>query len=88
VVATIAAAVVFGCSSKSSSDGGEDGAMVAEVDAILDGMVFFSQARVLRCDIVIEVVHDRRGTVDTALGGGAIIGRVSRKVTLDYTARP
>jgi len=64
------------------------GAMVAEVDTILAGMIFFSQARILRCDIAIEVVHDRRGTVDTALGGGAIVGRVSRKVTLDYTPRP
>ena len=63
----------------------DTGAMVAEVDTILDGRALVpSQSRVLRCDIVIEVVHDRLGTADTRFGGGTVLGRVSRKVTLDY----
>lgn len=67
----------------------DSGTIVTDVDTILDSgwMLFPWDDPIVRCDIAIEVFHERVGTVDSSLGGG-IVGRVSRKVTLDYTPRP
>ena len=43
------------------------------------------QARVLRCDIMLEVRHTRSGTIDPAFKNGSIVAGFTRSVTLDYT---
>jgi hypothetical protein len=65
----------------------DSGAVLADVDTILDsGWSLFSwDDPIVRCDIVIEVVHKRVGTIDPAFGGGSMVGLVSRKVELEYT---
>jgi hypothetical protein len=65
----------------------DTGAVTVSVDTIVDARPLFttSHARVLRCDVVLEVAHERRGTVDDTLAGDSIAGRVTRSVTLDYT---
>ena len=68
----------------------DSGAFVADVDTILDsGWALFPwDDPIVRCDIVIEVVHARAGTIDAPFGGGYIRGAVSRNVKLDYTPKP
>jgi hypothetical protein len=65
----------------------DSGTVVTDVDTILDsGWALFPwDDPIVRCDIVIEVIHARVGTIDTPFGGGYIRGVVSRKVKLDYT---
>ena len=69
------------------------------IDTILAARPFspLTEARLLRCDVVIEVAQKRIGTVDSRfggagaalLGGGRLIGPVTRSLTLDYTpSRP
>jgi len=62
------------------------GTFVVQVDEILGARPGFplTQARIMRCDVKIEVAHERRGTVDAAFGGDRIVGAVVRTVTLDY----
>lgn len=68
----------------------DTGTLVADVDTILDSgwMLFPWGEPVLRCEIAIEVLHQRVGTIDTLFGGGSIRALVSREVTLDYTPGP
>jgi hypothetical protein len=68
----------------------DSGAVVADVDTLLDsGWVLFRwDDPIVRCEIAIEVLHQRVGTIDALFGGGSIHGVVSRKVTLDYTPGP
>jgi hypothetical protein len=68
----------------------DTGTIVADVDTILDSgwMLFPWDEPIVRCEIAIEVLHQRVGTIDTPFGGGSIRGLVSRKVTLDYTPEP
>lgn len=71
------------------------GTATVAVDAILAARPAapLTQARLLRCDLVIEVAQKRLGTVDSRFGGAGaafldgdgLIGRVTRSVTLDYT---
>jgi hypothetical protein len=63
------------------------GTATVAVDAFFDRVLTIGQstARVLRCDLLLEVKHERRGTGDTRFGGALVMGRVTRKVTLDYT---
>ena len=68
----------------------DSGTIVADVNTILDSgwMLFPWDDPIVRCDIVIEIFQERVGTIDTPFGGGNILGRVSRTVTLDYTPPP
>jgi len=71
------------------------GTAAVAVDTILAArpVAPLTQARLLRCDVVIEVAQKRLGTVDSRFGGAGaafldgdgLIGRVTRSVTLDYT---
>jgi hypothetical protein len=68
----------------------DSGTIVADVNTILDSgwMLFPWDDPIVRCEIVIEVLHQRIGTIDTAFAGSYIRGVVSRKVKLDYTPGP
>jgi len=68
----------------------DTGILVADVDTILDSgwMLLNWDEPIVRCEIAIEVLHQRVGTIDPLFGGGSMLGLVSRKVTLDYTPGP
>ena len=68
----------------------DTGTIVTDVDTILDSgwMLFPWDDPIVGCEIAIEVLHQRVGTIDTSFGGGSIRGLVSREVTLDYTPGP
>jgi hypothetical protein len=74
---------------------GVNGSAVVHIDEIIAARPRESvtQARLLRCDVVLEVVHVRYGTADKRFGGEGIAfvddkgveGLVTRAVTLAYT---
>jgi hypothetical protein len=68
----------------------DSGTVVTDVDTLLDiGWSFFSrQEPIERCDIRMEIVRGRLGTIDASFGGGFVRGLASRKVRLDYEPRP
>jgi len=67
--------------------GAAAGSKVVDVDNLLSSVAIFADtaARVARCALLVEIAHERSGTVDAAFAGGRIVGRVTRSVTLDYT---
>lgn len=77
---------------------GTSGVATFSVDTMLAAtpVAPLTQARLLRCDLVIEVEQQRNGTPDARfggsgaafLGGDGVVGRVTRSVTLDYVPRP
>jgi len=67
----------------------DSGVYVADVDTILDSrwVIFTPREPASTCQIVIEVVQKRVGTIDTGFVSGSVRGVVSRKVTFDYRRR-
>lgn len=78
-----------------NGDAGVNGSAVISVDKIIAARPRdpVTQARLLRCDLVLEVVQTRYGTADRRFGGEGIafindkgvVGSVTRTVTLAYT---
>jgi hypothetical protein len=78
-----------------NGDTGINGSAVIALDKIIAARQRdpVTQARLLRCDVVLEVVQTRYGTADRRFGGEGIafvgdkgvLGQVTRTVTLAYT---
>lgn len=67
-------------------DGDGDGRELLDIDAVIRDTLDhpISPTRVHRCQITVQVSHERRGTIDAVFDGGEIKGIVSRKVRLVY----
>lgn len=65
-------------------DGNEDGLVDIAVEDILANTREQEEARIVRCDIKINVKHTREGSVDAAFKGGSIRGIQRRSITVEF----
>jgi hypothetical protein len=67
-------------------DTNADGRETVGIDTIVN-RARQSASNFSRCSIDLTVRHELEGRIDPAFDGGTAIGRVSRKVTVDYISR-
>jgi len=68
-------------------DSNADGREAVSIDSIVSHARAGATGTVSRCSIDVTVRHELPGQIDPAFDGGTAVGRVSRKVNLDYIAR-